>query len=117
MIVAGVVAGDGEDDNVRIDSRRREFPDAQASPVTRSSRRVTAPVTRSAPLSRARCAENAEENQGNNNIVLFFGTEVEIEHVGFCETLEYRVCFAILSLGTGTSPVDTYDFMDLVVGI
>ena len=40
---AAVVAGDGKDDNVRIDSRRREFPDAQASPVTRSSQRVTVP--------------------------------------------------------------------------
>jgi hypothetical protein len=35
--------GDGEDDNVRIDSRRREFPDAQASPVTRPSRQGHTP--------------------------------------------------------------------------
>ena len=43
MVAAAVVAGDGGDDNVRIDSRRREFPDAQASPVTRPSRNVTPP--------------------------------------------------------------------------
>jgi len=33
MVVAAVVTGDGEGDNVRIDSRRPEFPDAQASPL------------------------------------------------------------------------------------
>lgn len=48
IVVAAVVAGDGEDDNVRIDSRRCEFPDAQASPVTRPSRWVT-------PLCHAAC--------------------------------------------------------------
>jgi hypothetical protein len=62
MVVAAVVAGDGEGDNVRIDSRRREFPDAQASPVTRPSRRVTVPVTRFAPLSRVHRVGNAEED-------------------------------------------------------
>lgn len=46
MVDTAVVAGDGEDDNVRIDSRRREFPDAQASPVTRPSHGVTHPLSR-----------------------------------------------------------------------
>ena len=35
MVTAAVVAGNDEDNNVRIDSRRREFPDERTDPLHR----------------------------------------------------------------------------------
>jgi hypothetical protein len=65
MVAAAVVAGDGEDDNVRIDSRRREFPDAQVSALL-VRHGVSQPPSRvSHPLSRVHRVENVDENTEN----------------------------------------------------